>query len=175
MKHLIIQTSHYHTGSTFLINALYGLVPELANCPIIGEWTPNFMQQFDDIIIVKAHEVNIDLLIRKYNNSSQYKLYFICSERSEKNLIIPEKYKLYNNVVVFDFTELNETKENTIAKIIDHIYSKIHDILNIELNVESGINRIVLMNQRYEEIKTLPFDFIDPFFEIHGSHRNRPT
>ena len=29
MKLLIIQTSPFHTASTFLVNAIYGLIPEL--------------------------------------------------------------------------------------------------------------------------------------------------
>ena len=29
------------------------------------------------------------------------------------------------------------------------------------------------MNNRYNEIKDLNFLYIDDFFEIHGSHRNR--
>ena len=42
MKTLIIQTSPYHTASTFLVNAIYGLIPELSNKKIIGIWNNNF-------------------------------------------------------------------------------------------------------------------------------------
>ena len=187
MKTLIIQTSPCHTASTFLINALYGLIPELNNTKIIGFWnenheddeTYNFEKYFNDIIVIKCHNINIDNLISKYSN---YKLYFVCSERkdTENTEVIDTKYKLYNNVVVFDFNELNETDDNTIPKIIQNIYNKIQGLnintdtnTNIDLNIESGINRITLMNKRYQEIKHLPFSYIDDFYEIHGSHRNR--
>ena len=182
MKTLIIQTSPQHTASTFLINALYGLIPELSNKRVIGDWNfkngdawidNKFEDYFDDIIILKCHNTDIDELIIKYNQN--YKLYFICSERNQLNLKISDKYKLYNNVVVIDFDELNESSINPLPNIMQNLYNKIHNMLNIELNIESGINRIIRMNARYEEIKELSFDYIDPFFEIHGSHRNRKS
>ena len=171
MKKLIIQTSPQHTCSTFLINALYGLIPELANKKIIGSWIDKFESFFDNTIVVKDHNINIDELINKYKN--KYELFFVCSERKEKDALIDQKYKSYNNVVVFDYNELNETEENTIPIIMQNIHDKINNMLGVEVNVESGINRINLMNTRYEEIKDKPFSYIDPFFEIHGSHRNR--
>jgi len=171
MKTLIIQTSMFHTASTFLINVLYGLIIELSNKRIIGEWDNQWEQYFNDIIIIKCHNTDIDKLIMEYNNN--YKLYFICSERKQYNLTIHDKYKLYNNVVVFDFDELNESSTNPLPDIIKNVYNKINKMLNIELNIEGGINRILDMNKRYEEIKEFPFDYIDNFFEIHGSHRNR--
>jgi hypothetical protein len=173
MRLCIIQTSPHHTCSTFLINCLYGLIPELFNKKIIGLWNSNFEKYFEDIIVVKCHNTNIDELINKYSNT--YKIVFICSERNEYNKLINNKYKEYNNVVVFNYNELNETKDNTLIKIIDNIYEKVKSVLpdNIELNKIKCIERINLMNKRYEEIKDKPFSYIDPFFEIHGSHRNR--
>lgn len=172
MKLLIIQTSPQHTASTFLVNAIYGLIPELSNKKIVGIWNSNFEKYFENIIVVKNHNTNIDNLINIYNK--KYKLVFICSERKDKNYLINEKYKLYNNVVVFDFNELNETPNNTLINIIDNIYDKIKNILcDIELDKEKSIERINLMNLKYEEIKDKPFSYIDNFFEIHGSHRNR--
>ena len=103
------------------------------------------------------------------------------------------KYKAYPNVIVFDFAELNESVENTLVKIVDNIYGKLSKLLDgvmgsgsecvaspnlglnpgFDLNKPKCIERIKLMNQRYEEIKHKPFSYIDNFFEIHGSHRNR--
>ena len=174
MKTLIIQTSPHHTASTFLVNALYGLIPKLNNTKIIGIWNENFEEYFDDIIVLKNHNTNIDELIERFNKN--YKLYFVCSERRSMNYLIDDKYKDYNkykNVTIFDYNELNETSTNTIPKIMENIYEKISKMLGIELNVEGGVNRIAMMNTRYEEIKEYPFSYIDDFFEIHGSHRNK--
>ena len=174
MQLLIIQTSPYHTASTLLVNAIYGIIPELFDKKIIGHWVANFQNRFENIIAVKHHDTNIDSLIDKYNKN--YKVVFICSERKEKNYFIDEKYKTYDNVVVFDFDELNETHSNTITQIVDNIYNKVKIILpDIELDKTKCIERIQLMNSRYEEIKHKPFSYIDNFFEIHGSHRNRDS
>jgi hypothetical protein len=170
MKTLIIQTSPCHTASTLLINALYGLIPELTDKKIIM-FTNNFEKYFDDIILLKHHDINIDKLIEKFKND--YKLYFICSERPERNYIIDEKYKSYENVRIFSFNELNESETNNVRNIVENIYNKIKDMLNIEMNIDNGIKRIEDMNKVYQEIKDKPFNYIDNFYEIHGSHRNR--
>jgi len=172
MKTLIIQTSPYHTASTFLVNALYGIIPKLFDKKIIGIWTKDWETYFEDIIVIKCHDINIDELIKTYGNN--YRLFFICSERQFLNYTIDEKYKKYNNVIVFDFDELNETNENSIIQIVDNIYFKMKQLIeDLELDKEKCIKRIELMNNRYKEIKESPFTYIDDFFELHGSHRNR--
>ena len=173
MRLLIIQTSPKHTASTFLINALYGLIPELHDKKVIGIWDKNFKKHFKDIIIVKSHNTNIDELICKYND--KYKIVFICSQRPNKKLFINKKYHKYNNVVVFNFNELNATKDNSIQKIINKIYTKVKSVLPVDVKIDKTkcIKRIKHMNERYIEIKSKPFSYIDKFFEIHGSHRSR--
>ena len=52
-------------------------------------------------------------------------------------------------------------------------YMKINNILKIKLNIVSGITRITQMNEKYKTIKHMSFDYVDNFYEIHGSHRNR--
>ena len=177
MRLLIIQTSPMDTASTFLVNAIYGLIPELYEKKIIGIWDGNFENYFENIIAVKSHDINIDKLINKYQE--QYKVVFICSERKNKNYLIDEKYKSYDNVIVFDFDELNETIDNTIIEIVNNIFNKVTNLLDtINLDKTKCIERIKLMNIRYEEIKNEPFTYTDNFFEIHGSHRdsvNRPN
>lgn len=175
MKTLIIQYSPYRTGSTVLANALYGLIPSLSNKNILFSYyliLDKLLNLDDDIFVIKSHtKVTIDEYIAKYNDN--YKLFFICSERAELNLLIDEKYKLYDNVIVFSFDELNESSTNTVPMIIENIYHKINNKLNIELNIENGINRIIEMNKLYEEIKHKEFAYFDKFYHLHGSHRNR--
>jgi hypothetical protein len=147
MKLLIIQTSPKHTASTLLVNSIYGLIPELSDKKIIGIWDDNFENYFENIIVVKNHNTNIDELINKYNE--KFKLIFICSERQEMNYLIDEKYKNYDNVVVFEFNELNETNDNTLIQIVDNIYAKLKDVLSdVELYKTKCIERIKLMNIR---------------------------
>ena len=175
MKTLIIQTSPTHTARTFLVNALYGLIPELSDKKIIySECKCNNINEsvFRNIIVLKTHNNNIDELINKYQN--KYKLFFVCSERREKKYMMNDKYKAYNNVVMFDFFELNETIDNTLPQIVDNIYNKLKNVLvDVDLDKSKCIERLIMMNKKYEEIKHKKFSYIDNFFELHGSHRNR--
>jgi hypothetical protein len=179
MKILIIQTSPFHTASTFLVNAIYGMIPELSSKKIIGTWSRNFENYFakENIICLKCHNTNLDALSKLY---CRYKVLFVCSERQELDLKIEEKYKKkYGNAVVFEFQELNETIDNPICKIVDNIHYKFQKLLTdqsiteVTLDKATCIERINSMNARYEEIKSKPFSYVDDFFEIHGSHRNR--
>jgi phosphopantothenate synthetase len=120
---------------------------------------------------MKSHN-DIDDLIKQYNN--KYKLIFISSERKDMDISIDEKYKTYKNVILFDYNELNETTTNTLIKIVDNIYNKVKNVLfNIKLDKTKCIDRINLMNIKYEQIKHEPFTYIDELFALHGSHRNR--
>lgn len=105
--------------------------------------------------------------------SNQFELYFVCSQRL--NLIIDKKYHDYKNVLVFDYSELLETNEFTLKSIVDNMYNKLLNFLpkNINLSKHGAFDRITNMNKLYEQIKHLPFSYIDPFYQLHGSHRNR--
>jgi hypothetical protein len=174
---LIIQTSPPHSASTVLINALHGLIEPMKDIKV------SFLFHMDDAIdfnnigltIIKTHNTNIYELITKYHD--KYELYFVCSERDNEFIYIDNRYKLFNNVIVFDFNELNETEANPLSNIIETIYHPLSKLLAkhdfIKLNKETGIQRLMNMNKRYQEIKNKPFNYVDPFFEIHGSHRNR--
>ena len=153
-KKLIFQTSPLHTGSTFLVNALHGLIPQLYDKKVYcinAEDVDMYKDNFDDIILFKIHNLNIDTIIQKYQHN--YDLFFICSERKEKGYLIDEKYKKYKNVVVFEYNELNETKENTIPNIIKNMYNKLINVLGIFLIEEYAVQRIINMNAIYEKLK----------------------
>ena len=201
MRLLIFQNSPTRTASTLLVNALYGLIPELydknvffhtmdhvhAECTREGTIKPgsdvnyckdcipnNFDNCIENIIIIKTHNINIDHLYNLY--SANYKVVFICSERETMKFCINPKYKSYNNVVTFDFDELNETGNNTLVEIANRIYSKVKILLpEIELDKTNCLERIKLMNARYNEIRKENFSYIDPHFHLHGSHCHRKT
>ena len=92
-------------------------------------------------------------------------------------MVIDPKYKEYENVIVFQYEELLETEDNPLTKIIDTIYDRVAPMIEghpkVKLSKADALHRVINMNKRYEEIKDKPFSFIDPFFELHGSHRNR--
>jgi hypothetical protein len=180
MKTIIFQTSPPHTASTVLVNILYGLIPHLKDKPIIyidnkeSVLTNNNVQNIfngNDLIVIKTHIINIDEWVTRYGK--EYNLYFIASTRKDRNLLLDKKYKNYKNLIVFSFNSLNETENNTIYNIVKNVHDRIQNVLDIELNIENAVNRIVSMNNLYETIKGNDFKYYDDFYHIHGSHRNR--
>jgi len=170
MKLLIVQTSPPRTASTVLVNALYGLICELSDHPCVYVRQANINEEhFKNVILVKTH-ISISAFRTKY--TGKYNLLFICSQRKELNKFIKDRR---SDVVVFDYDELNETPTNPVSSIIDNIYNKVRDKIptDIQLDKRLAIERVDAMNARYNEMKDLPFTYHDPFFHIHGSHRDR--
>lgn len=191
-KIVLIQLSPPRTGSTVLINILYGLLYYdkyvkfdneffnlLEDDKISKENKKDFEDKYlsEDINIIKTHCLNIDLINKYFNNKNIYKIYFICSERDDKK--IDEKYYINKNVIIFDYDDLLETEDYTTEMIVKNVKSKLINnitelnLKNINLDENDAINRIKNMNTLYEYIMYKPFTYYSNFFHLHGSHRNR--
>ena len=170
---IIHQSSPYHTASTLLVNAIYGLIPFFKRHRIVcADEIDALKYTRNNLLIVKTHDLNFNELNDRLKKAN-IETFFICSERPNINYLIPEEYRKWESVIIFDYNELNETPENSIENIVDTIIGKIKGIFPFELDKQGCITRISEMNARYNEIKDQPFEYIDPFYEIHGSHRNR--
>lgn len=170
---VIIQASPYHTASTLLVNAIYGLVPFFKRHRILcADELDALKYTRYNLLVLKTHDLNFNRQVEQTTKLNISPI-FICSERTGKNYFIPEEYRNWENVIIFDYNELNETPENSIENIVDNIIKKIDNFFPFVLDREGCITRIREMNARYNEIKDQPFEYIDPFYEIHGSHRNR--
>lgn len=170
---IIVQTSPYHTASTLLVNAIYGLIPFFKRHRIVtGEEKDALRYMKNNLLIYKTHDLDLE---KNQNDltKNNFISYFVSSERPEKGYLFPDKYRNWENVIIFDYDELNETEENTIENIVDNLIKKLKHIFPFELDREGCITRIKEMNERYSIIKNVSFRYIDPFYEIHGSHRNR--
>ena len=85
MKTLIVQTSPRRTGSTVLVNILYGLIPTLHMKRIMGDWMDGWESTFldDEIIAIKCHHLDLDEFIQRYE--TKYKIYY--NDKRTKNNI----------------------------------------------------------------------------------------
>jgi len=179
-KILIFQTSPNHTASTVLVNLLYGLINPLRDKKIRADWDDETEWQAllntTNILVLKSHHTNIDELIAKYQHLN-CRLFFIASERYAKGIFFEDqKYKRYRNCLFFDFHELNETASWTLENIVDKVLQKLrnHPLLqSLVLSKEDAMARLTKMNQRYNLLQHFPYEFIDEFYELHGSHRDR--
>ena len=189
---LIIQTSPLHTASTVLVNGLYGMIPELSEMNVVYYadcWDENQYDEetfedylvlessnaFEDIVVVKSHHTRLSYYMGKYGD--YYNVFFVSSERKEKGspeYLFPDKYRNLDNLILFDYEEINERETYTVEDIVSCMYEKLNQTIpNIEFDIAGGVARIEGMNARYEEIKEMPFEYVDEFYRIHGSHRNR--
>lgn len=165
----IIQTSYPRTGSTVLVNIIYGLI--CPDQPIICS-----DKYIKDVSIQKSHNVDFDWWIKTF--SGQFDLYFVVSERNTKH---PQRYHKYKNILFINYDDLLETNNNPLPKIVDNVYNKLRGLLpnkifpnlDDDLIKQNAIKRIENMNKLYESIKEKPFTYYDLFYHIHGHHRNR--
>jgi len=167
---VIIQTGHMRTGTTLLVNLLYGFMTP--NEKIHCLWEPDHpIRPFHKYNIYKSHSLNIDGYIK--HHSEECDMFFVCTERDNKK--IPEKYKNNNNVLIFDYNEILETESYTMDQIINATYNKLRGFLpeHVLLNKDTCKTRIDKMNEKYTEIENKDFSYVNDFFQLHGRHRNR--
>lgn len=172
MPTVIVQSSFPRTASTFLVNAVYGMVAGMHDQRVVwndltGVTTPTLKA---GLTIIKTHNTNLEQIAKMFPPQTQ--LYFVCSERGSARF--NDYYRGFKNVVIFNYDELNETTDQPLNVIVNNIYTKLsRSLTRVILNKQNAYDRLVAMNERYKEIEFEPFDYTDPFYNIHGSHRRR--
>lgn len=170
----IIQSSSPRTGSTLLINLIHGFLRPKEE---IHWHTETKIHEF---LITKTHNTNIDWLISTYK---EYELYFIMCERNDVKIkqLINDKYRNYKNILIIDYNNINVTDKLSLEEVIEYIFNQFFNFLPQEIipnknNVDiknDMLYRINAMNRIVEQLKNRSFDYWEPFYGIHGSHRHR--
>jgi hypothetical protein len=160
----IIQASFPRAASTLLVNALYGLIVGMQDRPVIfNDFIHMPMPHArEPVTIYKTHETNLADL-------ADPNTYFICSERSGHNRFA-EQFRHDPYISILDYADVTRPPASLCSHLAAIVAAMLPDQL---LSVGNCIARIHEMNQRYEQIKYLPFDYVDPFYQLHGSHRLR--
>uniref|UniRef100_A0A6C0DRM4 Uncharacterized protein n=1 Tax=viral metagenome TaxID=1070528 RepID=A0A6C0DRM4_9ZZZZ len=171
---LIIQASPIRTASIVLVNVLQGLIYELSNKPILDMTNNIVINNFiNNTNVVRTHYLDFNYLMNLYGK--KYDVYFVCSERQEKGVLIDSGYRNMRNIIIFDYAELLETPTNAIDNIVDTVYKRFIKMIpnsDIIFSTLTAKKRLREMNNYYETIKTRPFTYINIFYGIHGSHRS---
>ena len=77
-------------------------------------------------------------------------------------------------IVKVPYRYLTRGDEIAIASnVYNLVAKKVRRMPNRAGAVRAAAARLRRMNARYEEIKSLPFSYVDKEFGIHGCHRNR--
>ena len=169
MKTLIVQSSFPRSASTLLVNILYGLIVGLQDQSVLWNDFRNYYGPAisGPVTVFKTHETNLADL--NFLLSKKYDTFFICSERSPNHFT--EDLKAQPNIAVLDYEDLNNVP---IHEVCWRLHAVISDmILHLQLSIPNCIARIEAMNRHYAEIANLPFSYVDPFYQLHGSHRSR--
>ena len=171
----IIQVSHPGSGSTVLSNLLMAFFQPYENVIFMGK---HFYKEelVHNNIVIKTHDKLIEEWNKKYENI--YDLYYIISDRHDYDW---DTYRNNKKFLFITYEELLENDKNPIEQISINVFNKVNNFLPKEymiynrknISIQNGINRINNMNKRYAEIKDKPFEFVDKYYQIHGSHRNR--
>ena len=170
---VIIQTGHMRTGTTLLVNLLYGFMNPNDEIKCLWEIHHDIQSFQDKCNIYKSHCLNIEGFMQQHQE--KYNVFFVCTERDDKT--ISEKYKKMHNVLIFDYNEILETESYTTEQIIENTYNKLRGFLpiSVSLDKETCKTRIEKMNETYKEIENKDFSHLNEFFQLHGKHRNCDT
>lgn len=168
----IVQMSQTRSGSTLLSNILYGLFqPDEPIC-FCSMDTHQILSPFiHDHFILKTHseqpsEIN--------SNFPQYTIYYVASVRPSRGKINHKKYvKTVPRFIAIDYDLISGDVEESVDNVVRTLQQLLPTELMAVANKETAVGRIKAMNDRYDQIKDLPFVEYDPFFKIHGHHRNR--
>lgn len=173
------------TGSTLLVNIVHGFFAPDKPVSIVPLDKPISIVPLENLysksLILKSH--NLKLLSEECLPSD---VFIIIAERPEINKVFPEKFnksKLSKNVLPLDYktdllykSDYGDGNSKDLIDVIKNIAKKIEskfDILISGDQINGALERILKMNKRYEEIKSLPFSKYDEFYHLHGSHRQR--
>jgi hypothetical protein len=165
---VIIQMGSNRTGSTLLVNLLYGFI--IPNEGIRMFLSIDNLPIFSQCSIVKTHLLDIDGMVDMYND--KYDLYFIISERNGRHT--PTSTRECKKLHI-KYDDILETETNNLQVIVDTMYNALRDFLpaEIPLSKDTAFKRISEMNTEYERIKDFDFHtYVNYFYELHGSHRN---
>lgn len=176
-KFRIVQSSLRRTGSTLLTNILYGLfIPDCSVCFCDYLYHPDKVLDVSEKLlnnfIIKTHNDDFTELSRVF---ADYCVYFVTSIRPEKNLMIDEALReQMPNLVIVDYDLLTGDVAVAVRNVVHLLRPKFPKELLAIMDQKAAVNRVCLMNERYNQIKYLGFnEYYDPFYKLHGHHRNR--
>jgi hypothetical protein len=152
---LIVQISPMHSGSTVLVNAIMGSL--FAGQAVLFRFNP--FKVPCNLKLVKTHDNWKMTRMGSWNlMNKDRKITFISSSRASiHNTVVP----VLPNHIVFNYEEI--------------IKDRFCMVLNVKINgsVNGCIERLRGMNSVQEFISKSPFAYKHPYYDVHGSHKNR--
>ena len=188
-KNKIVTYTVAHVASTLIANINAGLYEP--DKPVTFIESDNILDKNykfpDDQITFKSHPHgkngipthDIDMIYRAIDIRKTEPIYFVYVNRVDHPIIEAQLDKL----ILLDYDKIlyrSElyTKTNTqLSDVIDYVIGRYATLIpGIEITqsmIDNAIDRVNEMDRRTKEMKTQPFENVDKFYHIHGSHRGR--
>ena len=141
-------------------------------------------ENMDVTAVTKTHVVDVDELEEEFGHLFD-DTFYVAANRAEKGISIDAEYCEYDNVLCFDYDDFaykpDEIEDGDSLEVISDIVRRVKAGLeqkfpllrNVEMSVEEATKRVKLMEKATEEIVGKSFKEHEPYFGIHGGHRNR--
>ena len=141
-------------------------------------------ENMDVTTVTKTHIVDVDELEENFGHLFD-DTFYVAANRAEKSISIDAEYCEYDNVLCFDYDDFaykpDEFEDGDSLEIITDIVRRVKAGLeqkfpllrNVEMSVEEATKRVKLMEKTTEEMAGKSFKEHEPYFGIHGGHRNR--
>lgn len=137
-------------------------------------------ESIDVTAVTKTHIVDVDALQREFGPLFG-QLYFIAANRAEKGISIDDKYCKYSNVLCLDYGDFSYSTGGSslvdvvsvVTRVKKDIITKFPLLQNLDMDVEEAAHRVKLMEKATTIMAEKAFKEHEPYFGIHGGHRDR--
>ena len=141
-------------------------------------------ENMDVTAVTKTHVVDVDELEEEFGHLFD-DTFYVAANRAEKGISIDAEYCEYDNVLCFDYDDFaykpdeiaDDDSLEVIADIVRRVKAGLEQnfplLRNVEMSVEEATKRVKLMEKATEEMAGKSFKEHEPYFGIHGGHRNR--
>jgi len=138
----------------------------------------------DVTAVTKTHVVDVDELDQEFGHLFD-DTFYVAANRAENGISIDAEYCDYDHVLCFDYNDFaykpDENDDEEALEVISDIVQRVKEGLeskfpllqNVHMSVEEATKRVKLMETATEEMAEKSFKEHEPYFGIHGGHRNR--
>lgn len=117
-------------------------------------------------LLVKSHDLDLEAWMR-FNRRAR--LIFVSSERSDAKVHASVFVRPFATHHVLDYSLLVTDVQGEEA-----VCARVADAVGMQGRNERCAERLRAMNARERELREAPFEVVDTYYQLHGSHRNAP-
>jgi len=134
----------------------------------------------DVTTVTKTHIVDVEELEEEFGHLFE-RVFYVAANRAAKDITIREEYCELDNVLCIDYDDFAYTPDDSsledIAAIVERVKLGLEEkfplLIDVDMDVDEAVKRVKLMEKATTEMADKSFKEHEPYFGIHGGHRNR--